>query len=522
MFVIQASGDPTKAYTALANVDKAYSTDYDFHVVIYRLASIGACVDTNGRVSLQYSATVVANTGAANISAENISAENISAENISAENGFPSDSTNILNNSVFVPKPSAPTPSSGARLGSAGTVPSGGYRIGEGVEAQPPEREFTVVKLIAIPKKPLSLITTPYNPAANPASLTVSSYWCDQNCAPVAKGPDLVVGAAPVVTPAVVAAGLPVNVDAWSVANVGTVSAGPRRYGYYLSRTTALDLLPTGLVDTSKDVFLGSVEGTIVPLLPGTSETLAPTAVTIPLTTAPGTWYLLLYADDLRTVNELSENNNIVLAASITITADTTPPVIDAHAAVTAEATNPTELWSPVPRVYNLYRSGLAGTLAGLAYASQGRNLRIKPWIAAESTRPVAGPSFVGGADADPRPEVRRHDVADPRPHREAGRRAGRGGRAAGHVTPVSASTTRRQREFVLANTADVLLRRHPAPVCGRAINRCAAPEEELLLIFGRAAVLSRRIGLTGSGQSIPIDAGARLTGRAGAYCASA
>ncbi len=292
-------------------------------------------------MSLQYSATVVANTGAANISAENISAENISAENISAENGFPSDSSNILNNSVFVPKPSAPTPSSGARQASAATVPSGGYRIGEGVEAQPPEREFTVVKLIAIPKKPLSLITTPYNPAANPASLTVSSYWCDQNCAPVVKGPDLVVGAAPAVTPTAVAAGLPVNVGAWSVANGGTVSAGPRRYGYYLSSTPALDLLPTGLVDTSKDVFLGSVAGTSVSLLPGTSDTLAPTSVTIPLTTAPGTWYLFLYADDLRTVNELSENNNILLAGSITITADTTPPVIDAHAGVTAEATGP-------------------------------------------------------------------------------------------------------------------------------------------------------------------------------------
>ena len=152
--MIQASGDPTKAYTALANVDKAYSTDYNFHVVIYRLSSTGACVDTNGRMSLQYSATVIANTGAANISAENISAENISAENISAENGFPSDPTNILNNSVFTPKPSAPTPSSGSRLAAA--VPSGGYRIGEGVDAQPPEREFTVVKLIAIPKKPLS------------------------------------------------------------------------------------------------------------------------------------------------------------------------------------------------------------------------------------------------------------------------------------------------------------------------------------------------------------------------------
>src|SRR5262249_19254416 len=79
-WVIQASGDPTKVYTALANVDKAYSSDYDFHLIIYRLASVGACVDANGKPTVQYSATVVANTGAVNISAENISAENISAE----------------------------------------------------------------------------------------------------------------------------------------------------------------------------------------------------------------------------------------------------------------------------------------------------------------------------------------------------------------------------------------------------------------------------------------------------------
>ncbi len=338
-WVIQASGDPTKAYTALANVDKAYSTDYNFHVVIYRLSSTGACVDTNGQMSLQYSATVIANTGAANISAENISAENISAENISAENGFPSDPTNILNNSVFTPKPSAPTPSSGSRLAAA--VPSGGYRIGEGVDAQPPEREFTVVKLIAIPKKPLSQITTPYNAASNPASLTVANYWCDSNCTPVLKGSDLVVGAAPSVTPTSLAAGLPLNVGAWSVANAGTLNAGPRRYGYYLSSDATLDLLPTGLVDTSRDVFLGSVDGPSSPLLPGASDTIGPTSVTIPLTTAPGTWYLFQYADDLRKVSELNENNNIVLASVITITADTTPPVIDAHATVTGEATGP-------------------------------------------------------------------------------------------------------------------------------------------------------------------------------------
>jgi hypothetical protein len=95
-------------------------------------------------------------------------------------------------------------------------VPSGGYRIGEGVDAQPPEREFTVVKLIAIPKKPLSQITTPYNAASNPASLTVANYWCDSNCTPVLKGSDLVVGAAPSVTPTSLAAGQPLNVGTWA------------------------------------------------------------------------------------------------------------------------------------------------------------------------------------------------------------------------------------------------------------------------------------------------------------------
>ena len=61
---------------------------------------------------------------------------------------------------------------------------------------------------------------------------------------------------------------------------------------------------------------------------------------------------------------------------------------------------NEIDYWSPVPRVYNLYRAGLAGTLTGLPDASQGRNLRIKPWIAADATRRSAAPSFDAGAHA--------------------------------------------------------------------------------------------------------------------------
>src|SRR5215510_1865064 len=55
---------------------------------------------------------------------------------------------------------------------------------------------------------------------------------------------------------------------------------------------------------------------------------------------------------------------------------------------------NELDYWSPVPRVYNLYRASLGGTLSGLPDASQGRNLRIKPWIAADSTRGVGAADF--------------------------------------------------------------------------------------------------------------------------------
>jgi hypothetical protein len=61
---------------------------------------------------------------------------------------------------------------------------------------------------------------------------------------------------------------------------------------------------------------------------------------------------------------------------------------------------NEVDYWSPVPRVYNLYRASLAGTLAGLPDASQGRNLRVKPWISGDSTRAVDGRDFERGGHA--------------------------------------------------------------------------------------------------------------------------
>jgi hypothetical protein len=171
---------------------------------------------------------------------------------------------------------------------------------------------------------------------------------------------------------------------------------------------------------------------------------------------------------------------------------------------------NEIDYWSPVPRVYNLYRAGLGGTLTGLADASQGRNLRVKPWISADSTRPVAGASFDPGAHAGldvkygVTPSLTLDITAKPDfAQAEADEQQV-------NLTQFSLYYPEK-REFFLENSGTFYFGDIPRE-SRIGNNRFSAPEEEMLLFF------SRRIGLTSSGQAIPIDAGARLTGRAGAY----
>src|SRR4051794_3862437 len=171
---------------------------------------------------------------------------------------------------------------------------------------------------------------------------------------------------------------------------------------------------------------------------------------------------------------------------------------------------NEIDYWSPVPRVYNLYRAGLGGTLTGLADASQGRNLRVKPWISADSTRPVAGASFDRAAHAGldvkygVTPSLTLDITAKPDfAQAEADEQQV-------NLTQFSLYYPEK-REFFLENSGTFYFGDIPRE-SRLGNNRFSAPEEEMLLFF------SRRIGLTGAGQAIPIDAGARLTGRAGAY----
>jgi uncharacterized protein DUF5916/cellulose/xylan binding protein with CBM9 domain len=168
---------------------------------------------------------------------------------------------------------------------------------------------------------------------------------------------------------------------------------------------------------------------------------------------------------------------------------------------------NEIDYWSPVPRVYNLYRAGLGGTLAGLPNAAQGRNLRIKPWVSADDTRPVGG-SFAEGQhvgldvkygvtpsltlDVTARPDFAQAEADEQQVN----------------LTQFSLFYPEK-REFFLENSGIFYFGDIPRESRLGSI-RFSAPEEEMLLFF------SRRIGLTDSGEAIPIQAGARLTGRAG------
>jgi hypothetical protein len=171
---------------------------------------------------------------------------------------------------------------------------------------------------------------------------------------------------------------------------------------------------------------------------------------------------------------------------------------------------NELDYWSAVPRVYNLYRVSLAGTLAGLPDASQGLNLRVKPWIAANTTRGVGSPEFDDGEhlgldvkygvtpsltlDVTVKPDFAQAEADEQQVN----------------LTQFSLYFPEK-REFFLENSGMFYFGDIPRE-SRLGSQRFAPPEEEMLLFF------SRRIGLTEVGDEIPIQAGGRLTGRVGRF----
>jgi hypothetical protein len=170
---------------------------------------------------------------------------------------------------------------------------------------------------------------------------------------------------------------------------------------------------------------------------------------------------------------------------------------------------NEDSYWSPLPRIYDLDRVSLAGTVEGMRGLRPGRNLRFKPY-AVSSSNTVGGGGTDGDFDAG-------FDV--------------KYGVTSGLVWDFTVNTDFSQveadeqqinlsrfnlffpekRDFFLENSGIFQFGGGGGAGGGGGQGRQNA-SQDMRLFF------SRRIGLSDDGESIPILAGSRLTGRQGAY----
>src|SRR6185436_3115040 len=170
---------------------------------------------------------------------------------------------------------------------------------------------------------------------------------------------------------------------------------------------------------------------------------------------------------------------------------------------------NELSYWSPVSRAYSIFRASSAGTLAGLPALRQGRNLRLKPFLAAGAVRGTGEDGFdrdlTAGIDikAGITPSLTFDATINPDfAQAEADEQQV-------NLTQFSLFYPEK-REFFLENAGIFYF--GDIPRNARTVARFRPPEEDLLLFF------SRRIGLSDSGAQEPLYGGARLTGRAGAF----
>ena len=170
---------------------------------------------------------------------------------------------------------------------------------------------------------------------------------------------------------------------------------------------------------------------------------------------------------------------------------------------------NELSYWSPVSRAYSIFRASSAGTLIGLPPLQKGRNLRIKPFLAAGAVRGVGENEFdrdvTAGVDvkAGITPSLTFDATINPDfAQAEADEQQV-------NLTQFSLFFPEK-REFFLENAGIFYF--GDIPRNSRTVARFRPPEEDLLLFF------SRRIGLNDAGAQEPLHGGVRLTGRAGGF----
>jgi len=169
---------------------------------------------------------------------------------------------------------------------------------------------------------------------------------------------------------------------------------------------------------------------------------------------------------------------------------------------------NEDSYWAPIPRIYDLDRVSLAGSVEGMSGIRPGKNLRIKPYALGSS-------STIGGAGSNGSTDVGL-DV--------------KYGLTSGLTWDFTINTDFSQveadeqqinlsrfsllfpekRDFFLENSGIFVFGGGGATGGGGAGRQNAS--QDMRLFF------SRRVGLSETGDAIPILAGTRLTGRQGVY----
>ena len=170
---------------------------------------------------------------------------------------------------------------------------------------------------------------------------------------------------------------------------------------------------------------------------------------------------------------------------------------------------NEIDFWSPVPRAFTLNRVSLAGTLSGLETGSAGRDLRVKPYIANNSLRPL-------GTTAAPRPHM--VNTTDVGVDVKAAITSGLTMDVT--INPDFAQVEADEQQVNLTQFSqffpekrDFFLENSGVFYVGDAsrnnrVNLAPTADEDNLLFF------SRRIGLTAAGAGIPVLGGLRVTGK--------
>jgi hypothetical protein len=183
---------------------------------------------------------------------------------------------------------------------------------------------------------------------------------------------------------------------------------------------------------------------------------------------------------------------------------------------------NEDSYWSPVPRIHRLPRVSLAGTLEDLRDLEPGRSINVTPYVSgdlSQSGLSAAEGDLDGGGDA--KLGVGTGLTLDLTVNTDFSQ-------VEADVQQVNLTRFSlffpEKRDFFLENSGifrfgppeqtriQVARAQFGSLLLGSNIRGGQARGDDLLLFF------SRRIGLSEDGEVIPIIAGARLTGRAGAY----